>query len=534
MNEWEITPRPLVRKPVKPRKPRETNKPIIAISESEVLLENGELLQFSRLPFLIQTEPSSILVSHNFGGIIRYLDDEFGDNPLWQFRASPVERAAWAPNRKRKAVMRDCVIGYLGFKGPNKKKGHYHYPLSPQTFVLKTVSELRRNIPGEDANIIKLMEWAKEVRDFLLKHKLNLSPTSGGIAAQLLKDDKFYPEARRKVPRRTNAAARGHLPGNFYELYAAEEGKGYHKAAYLDQSNAHHTAAAELQFPDANTLQRRGRHATLEDRSFAKIGTAKYDSLISQHGLFYLAFEAPRFGKADFPHPALPVNGGYSRGYFYSNEIPFLEELKVRIRHIIACWTSPDTDPGLNRYSEWAQEEIEKSSVNSKPWLKPTLLSTYGVLASKPKILEFGYKRAEGGVDKRYPCGSGFLDVKAKASTKMREPLMANVIHRGMIEAQTRMTSLRLARELAKQGFVILAIYADSVFVETTELPLLPPPWRVQDFLTSLHFESATHFTSREISKLPGVPLSRGRGYAIPPRPSRAKAEAAKRGKIAP
>lgn len=540
-SNWEITadeewrgdskddPRPIAKRPVKPRKPRSVHKPIIAISTETILLESGEVLPYSDLPLVIRAQPSSILVAHNFGPIVQFLDRQFGDNPLWQFRAAPVERTAWAPNRKRKATMRDCTISYLGFKGPNKRKGTYHYPLSPKTFVLKTAQELRRGIPESNASTVKLMEWAKEVRDFLDKHKLNLSPTSGGIAAQLLRDSKFYPEDRRKVPRHTNSAARDHLPGNFYQLYAAKEGMGYHKAAYLDQVSAHHTAAKEITFPNANTLRRKGRHSTLKDRSFAKIGSSKFEGLIREYGLFYLAYEAPRFFDGDFPLPTIELRvnhrTGYGTGYFYSNELPYLAELGVRIRHIIACWTSPDADIGLNLYSEWALNEIATAPPDSKPWLKPTLLSTYGVLASKPKVQELGYKHVEGGEKKKYPCGSGFLDVEARVSDKMREPLMSNVIHRGMIEAQTRLTSLRLARRLAKEGHEILAIYADSVFVASSELPFLPEPWRIQEFLTGLHFESATHFTSREISKLPGVSIkgrqAHGGWSGLPARPMR-------------
>jgi hypothetical protein len=498
----------------------------MAIDKEQVLLENGEAFPFSDLPLLIRTQPSSILVASHFGAVIKYLDSEFEGNDLWQFRASPIERSAWAANREgRQAIMKDCVIGYLGFRGENKKKGHYHYPLSPHTFILKSISELRRNIPGENASIVKLMEWAKEIRDFLQQNKLNLSPTSGGIAAQFLRDDRFYPEARRKVPRHTNAKARDHLPGNFYKLYEARANRSVYNAAYLDQSSAHHRAAADLEFPSSNFLRQRGRFHTLEDRSFAKSGTEKFDKLISEYGLFYLAIEIPRFFDKDFPLPECDEKAGYKRGYFYSNELPYLKLLGVRIRHIIAAWTSPVLDVGLNRYAQWAMTQIEQSSTVSKAWLKPTLLSTYGVLAAKPKKLEFGYKQAEGGEPKRYPCGSGFLDVLAKGSDKLREPLMANVIHRGMIEAETRLRSLTLARALAREGHTILAIYADSIFVEgSKQLPLLPPLWRVQDFLTGLKFQSATHFVSLQVSKTPGIPADfRSHARRIPPRPRKQK-----------
>jgi hypothetical protein len=497
----------------------------MAIDREHVLLENGEIFPFDELPILILSEPSSILVAPHFGPVIKYLDDHFGDNELWQFRASPIERSAWAPNRNRQATMKDCLIGYLGFKGKNKKKGHYHYPLSPQTFILKSIGELRRGIPGETATIIKLMEWAKEVRKFLQDNELNLSPTSGGIAAQFLKDERFYAAPRRKVPRRINAKARDHLPGNFYKLYEARENVKVYNAAYLDQISAHHTHAKKIKFPCANELRSRGRYHTLQDRSYARYGTDKFKVLIQQAGLFYLAVEVPHLTSKDFPLPCLEGPTGYRRVFVHSNELSYLSELGVRVRHIIACWTSPKSETGLNKYAEWAIGQIEESTEASKPWLKPTLLSTYGVLAAKPKIMEFGFKHAKNGVPKKYPCGSGFLEVQAKISKTAREPMMANVIHRGMIEAETRLESLRFARRLTKEGHTILAIYADSIFVEDgTPLPLLPPPWRIQNYLTGLKFQSATHFSSVQLEKMPGVPVGlRSHARRIPARPGKKK-----------
>lgn len=524
-NKANTSPVPECSRPVKPRKRKKLDKPIMAIDKDQVLLEDGETYPFSDLPLLVRSQPSSIVVAHHFGEIIRYLDSEFDPNPMWQYRAAPVERTAWAPGRKHKAVMKDCIISYFGFKGERKQAGHYHYTLSPHIFCLKSVNELRKGIPGETATIIKLMKWAVEVREFLQAHDLNLSPTAGGIAAQLLRDEKFYPSARRKVPRHTNAKAREQLPGNYYKLYAAKDNRraDYH-AAYLDQTAAHHTAAKDIAFPSSNTLMRHGRYSTLEDKSFAKSGSAKYDDFISRYGLFYVAFESPRFFDGDFPLPNCGPGGQYHRGFFYSNELAYLKKLKVRIRHIIACWVSPDRDTGLNKYAEWALEQVGKAPEDSKSWLKPTLLSTYGVLAAKPKYLEFGYKHAKGGEPKKYPCGSGFIDVEAKRTSKPREPLVANVIHRGMVEAETRLRSLEYAKELTSYGYTILAVYADSIFVESNkDLPFIEPPWRVQEYLTHLKFDSATHFTSQEISKTPGLPANWRNRAKLPPRPTKGR-----------
>lgn len=522
------TPRPAPNRPVKPRKPYTLGMPIMAIHGKEVLLETGEILDYTKLPELIVSQPSSIVVAHLVGHIVRDLDEIFDGNPLWQFRASPVEREVWGPNRKYKTTIRDTTINFFGFKGKNKKKGHYHYPISPMTFCLKTVDDLRRKLPEEINTLQKLMLWGIDLRSFLQEHELRLSPTAGGVATQLLRDSRFYPNNRRKVPLHTNRKGREQLPGNFYKLYGAEdtwekmkEGKlGGYRATYLDQISAHHSAAKDLWFPNANTLRRRGRFSTLTDKPYARQGTEKFDTLIKQHGLFYLAIECPRFLKNAFPLPECGVKDGYTTGYFYSNELSYLLELGVRVRHIIACWTSPDVEIGLNKYAEWALRRIKESDAERKPWLKPTLLSTYGVLAAKPKKLEFGYKQADNAFETKYPCGSGFLTVQARRMKKMHEMPSANVVHRGMIEAETRLRSLELAKSLTQEGHNILAIYADSVFVEGgKQLPLLSYPWRIQDHLTDLRFESATHFSSRELTKQPGIPSGLRKPARIPARP---------------
>lgn len=505
---------------VKPRKARYIHRPIIAVDRNHVMLEDGELFPFADLPKIIATQPSSIIVAINMGMVVRFLDNELRDDPSWQFRAVPTQHTTWGTVGKRKIHTKECIVTYFGFRGANKRKGHYHYPLSPQSFLQKTLKDI---YPGNEPNIIRLMEWGKDVRRFLEKHSLNLSPTSGGVAAQFLKDKKFYPEARRKVPKKTNEFARRQLPGNYYELFHAKDNYHRFKATYLDQNAAHHSAAAKIEFPDANTLYRRGRYSTLDDQSYARAGTPKFERLIKEKGLFYLAYEAPRFGKNDFPLPQLDSNRhGYGRGYFYSNELPYLASLKVRIRHIIACWTSPDIDQGLNKFAEWAKDEIKQAEPKSRKWLKPTLLSTYGVLAAKPKVMESGYRDCKNGIDNQYPLGSGFIDVQSKSCKKPREPNFANVIHRGMIEAQTRIESLSMAKQLAHEGHTILAIYADSVFVTAgKDLPLLPSLWKIEQHLTHLQFQDATHFSSLEISKQPGIPHDfRKRARHLPPRPS--------------
>jgi hypothetical protein len=463
-------------------------------------LEDGQVYEQTELPALIQTQPSSIVIAHHVGHVIRDLDAALRDNPRWQFRATPIRRELYKPNGKiSKTFIRQTVIAYFGFQRSSpRERGHYHYPLSPMLFTDQSVHDIR---PGDEPIALKLIEWGKDVRGFCADYGLTVSPTKAGLAGQLLKDSRWYPEDRRKVPQSTNAKVRPKLPGNYYEL-SADEGR-YYKASYLDQSNAHHAAAQSIQFPCANTLRARGRFSSLENKPYTRKPQG--------YGLFYGQISVPHFPRNVFPPVCMRGRTGTTRlAFFYSNEIADIYAVGGRINYIIASWTSPEAETGLNQYATWAIERLRESDRERRNWLKPTLLATYGLLGAKPKFQEYGYRQAKGNVVlEDYPVGSGFLQVKARKTTKAHEPSIANGIHLGMIQAETRQRSLQLARSLAAVGHKVLAIYADSVFVrEGRPLPLLEPPWKIQAHLTGLRFLNPTAFTSRELTKLPGVPLA--------------------------
>lgn len=515
----EDSPRPDPPRVVKPRRLGYVHRPLIAVDKDTVLTERGEVFTLSDLPTLTLTEPSSIVVCHHPASMVRELDKVLGENPLWQFRATPVERDCHGVNKKHVGKIRDTTISFFGLKGKNKKAGKYHYPVSPTSIALLTANEIRRSIPEPTDTVFKLMEWGKDLREFLREQDLVLRPTAGGIAGQLLRDKRFYPDPRRKVPKRHNAAAREYLPGNYYRLYHATPQYPY-RATYLDQKNAHHNAASSIAFPHSDGLRAKGRFHSLQG-SYVKHHSRHFERVIAEYGLFYLTLEVPQLDALrDFALPCLGYKAGTKNAYVFSNELPYLRELGVRVRHIIASWTSREHETGLNRYAEWAGEEVAGADTARKPWLKPTLLAPYGILAAKPKHVAFGYKQAKNSVEKQYPASPGFLTVQEKRQEHKSEPPTANVIARGMIEAETRLRSLRLARELTRQGHTVLAVYADSVFVTSdTELPLLPEPWRVEAHLTNLRFHSSTAFSSNELTKTPGVPKGKRIGRRLPPRP---------------
>jgi hypothetical protein len=501
---------------VKPRRIGYTHLPIIALGDS-ILTERGEVFSLAELPRLIASEPRSILVGPHMGRTVQWLDDELDDNPRWQFRLNPVKREMWSCSRQRQiGVLHQSVCTFLGFQRKNgHDQNHYHYPLDPQWFCRYSIYEL---MPGPEPVEMKLMDWAKDVRSFLKENDIPVKPTSGGVAGALLRDTRFYPEPRRKVPRATNDRIRPQLPGNFYRLYAGAVGERY-DAYYLDQSSAHHRAARRIAFPCANGIVARGHFrnvsedGTPADKPWLRAGTLAFERVINRHrGIFFVKLYLP----PELPHIFAPPcmdyplhwtgKGGTRTAWVYSNELDYIRECGGDIRYIIAAWTSTETERGLNAYAGWSLDQLDNAAEARKRWMKTTLLSTYGILATTPKEVEFAFKRAKGGDDKLYPLGTGRVPVKAKTLAGEREVPIANVIHRGMVEAETRLSCLTLATDLHAQGLTILGVYADSVFVLADKpLPLLPSPWRLQEQLTGLEFLSATSFTSRQLTKLPGV-----------------------------
>lgn len=522
-----IFPEPV--RTVKPRKPDVSWLPVIAVSQESgaVLVERtGRVFPICDLPELLLGEPTSLVVTHDAARLVHELtavfDPESGTRPHedWQFRVTPVKRTfhrGHDPMQLQTTTL-NTVVGFFGFAPPMnmdtgkrmKRRGRYFYPVDPFQFAKRGVNEL---VSDEVAltGISKLLAWGVDVREWCGEHELRIAATPGGIAAQLLRDTRFYPTARRKVPRATNDRARFALPGNHYRLYG--ETFTEYNGTYIDMKSAHHHCASVVQFPHADTLMARGRfHVTettfttaLTTDPWAKIGSPTYQRIMESHGLLLVHLTAHKIGKGVHPHPALETPG-HRLAWLYTNELPLIAEQGGIVDGIEAAWVSWQTDPGLNHYASWAMTETALSAADRKRWLKPLLLATYGLLAAKPRIMEFGYAQAIGGITKEYPAGNGTLTVKAKQGEKLLEMNTTNVIHRGMIEAECRMQTIRLAATLTAHKLEVLQLYADSVIVASGPLPLLPAPWIVKGTLTNLVFFDSTSFIADELVKLPGVP----------------------------
>lgn len=476
---------------VKPRTSKAKRLPIIAVSQGEVLVERtGEVYGIAQLPLVVMSEDSSILVSNRMGTHILQLHKAFSDSDNFQYRLTPVYRDAQPGTKSHgRAMLQDTITTLVGFPGK------YHHPIDPHSFAGDHVQNiLDRDLP----ETLLLMEWAQHVRRFCQNNDLKIKSSSGGLAAQLLKDPRFYPSPRRKAPQLINEKVRERLPGNYYRLL-----KKGRKATYIDMENAHHNLAQRIEFPCVNTLYAYGYFSSENPKPYAKRGSRRFNELIKRPGLFHIRMTVPRMRKDMFPPPYME-RPGLKSCWVYSNELDMIKKLGGYIEIIHAAIVADEKDEGLSKYAEWAIKEL-KERPEQKPWLKPVLHAAYGILAARPRKLEVGWRRAKG-EDDVFPVGGQMIPVKVIRSKKAQESRIVNAIHRGMIEAEQRKQALALASYLQSEGGRILCIYADSLFVDMPTMPLLPAPWKVKVDVHNLEFQNATHFTSDELVRLPGIP----------------------------
>lgn len=447
-----------------------------------------------------RTQPI-ILVCENPQRVLSAVQDYYRDDPEFNFKLTPkihqnFLHVADGVVKEPKIKQIDNKVGFFGFRDANRKTKYFH-PLSPHDFL--DFREYETDLPVN----VRLYKFGGTIRVFMRRNHMRFSPTRAGLASQLLRDKRFYPRDRRKVPKATNEKARLALPGNFYQALAKPNGNI--RVYIIDQQNAHHYAAETVSLPNANYLFGRGRFGTSSDSPYARNGSELFGRLLSEYGLYRVRASVPQYHKGYVPPWIEGAKYGVQSFYLFSNEIEFAVEMGVQIRSISHCWTSPTIDTGIPKFSQWAQQYINEHPTH-KPWVKPLLLSAYGLLGQRPRKIESGFWRSDSGVEKTYFLGGKPIKMKHMESKREMQAPIANVIHRGMIEAETRKLSIRLARKLSDEGHTIVAIHADAVIVrdDGQNLPILPPPWRVKEILYQFEMVDKVSYISENRSVLPG------------------------------
>lgn len=370
------------------------------------------------------------------------------------------------------------------------------------------------------------------VRDFCDDAGIEVRCTAGAIAGQFLTDPRFYPNARRKVPRATNDRVREFLPGNYYSLTVVPKGEDEYTAYYFDQHSAHHYHASRLALPHSDELYAYGRYMDVARCVFNGVWDG-FCGLYCCDLRVPLDRTTPRWLR-DWLHHSIGESSILEKRYVYSNELPHLYDHGYTVVGVRAAWGSHKRDIGLNKYARWAMQTLDEHP--GQPWLKRLLLATYGVLATTPKDHLSLYARAKKGDIASVRIGSEvFTGHKIQQRVKL-EPRIANVLHRGMIEAACRSDSIGFATQLEGQGYRVLSIYSDAVIVEVNDdlpVPALPDPWRLKRTLHHLQFINQQAYKSAEESKIPGGVgreilkyIQQSKGHAPRPRnPKWAKTE---------
>lgn len=454
-----------------------------------ILCEDGKTK--GNIPQYVRNAEPTVFVATDPSVFLAQLQDAFQYDPTWHYTLTRTNQEIMGMGMAR------VKLRTFGFRGEGVRKQRLHQCWDPRGV---SPTPFHRFIEG-DVTHESVMEWAMDVREWARSQDLELRNAFAGYASQLLRDPRFYPHPRRKVPRATNEKARPSLPGNLIQLYV-KPGPTPHDVTAIDQRSAHHRIAQNVPIPSANTLYARGYYGDPEgaEDPWAQRGTRQYQRTIRQPGLIYAGVHSRRTLAGEYRLPVQDFQG-YQRVFLYTNMVPFLEATGSHVECIYAAWTSNTADTGLARYGAWAQQQIENAPPHRRSWLKPLLHSTYGLLAARPRPLEIGHRQAKGGKHDQFLLGAREFPVRMIA-LKDWQPITANVIQRGVIESETQLRSLRMAQSLQRAGCRVLHIHTDGLHVDG-QLPLLPDDWAVSA-LTRVTYLDRVSWVSEERTCLPG------------------------------
>ena len=475
---------------VTPRKRTYRHMNIVAIADELIVTEDGEL--HDDIPqFYLHAEPT-VTVTLDPSGLLATLHAAFKDHPGWRYTLYRTH------NTDGDGSIARVKLTTFGVRAEGKRKSRLHQCWDPR--AVSSASSARFLDAGDHASLLR---WACDVRDWARDNDLELRNAFAGYSAQLLRDPRFYPENRRRVPRLTNERARPALPGNLITL-AVTPGPTSYQVTGVDQVRAHHRIVQEIPLPSSNHLFARGYFPDPEaaEGYWATRDSTLYQNVLRRHhGLLYVGLTSRLSTKSERGlRLPLQEHQGFKRAYVWTNQLSYLESTGTLIEGVFAAWTSTSVDDGLPRYGAFAENQIQSATPARRKWLKPLLHSTYGLLAARPRPMEVGH-RPDGTFHRTFLLGAREFPVKT-AKLDAVAPNFTNVIQRGMIEAETQLRSLLMARYLTEQGCEVLHVHADGLHV-TGQLPLLPDSWAVS-LLSDVIYVDRVSWVAHERVCLPG------------------------------
>jgi hypothetical protein len=505
---------------VKPRRTGYKHRPIITVVQGVGLTEQGEIVR--NLPLFATSMEPHIWCAFDVLSIMEPMREWFSDVDwfTWDFTDSR------DPDLKGAPYMSHAKLSSFGFHSRSKSNGKrrkarhmvwepsrmFSDPSAAARFLCNTHEDLRR--------------FAIDVREWCREQDLQLRATLPSLAAQLLRDPRFWPHDRGRVPRATNEAIRRALPG-VHQRRLAPLHQTIPLAVGLDQRRAYHRAAQEVPTPDPTTMHARGYfNEPMDAPLWCRPDDVLYQRTVSQPGVVAVRATARPARNGELRLPAVDALKG-KRGVIllWTNELQYAIDTGLKVEGLTAAWTSSQIDTGLPLYGAFAEGEIDAASDFRASWLKPTLHSAYGMLGSRQREM-IRLSRFGRGVPTMVLLQGQPFPVR-RGAARTGASMVTNVAMLGVLQAEIRRRTLALAADLTDRGCDVLHVHADGLHVKAGPLPFTPPGWTAAP-VTRLVYEDDVSWLSDERDVLPGrdtrmrVELRRHHAYLMAQRRSAA------------
>lgn len=468
------------------------------------LTENGEVVK--NLPLFAYNSEPHLWITWEPIEVARAMRDFFGKHPWFCLGGTdavdpdPVTVASQTGNPKGHI----CTFGFHSRHGgdaPDRRKSARHVILYP-TRMMSDKKKARELVSNDHRS---LQRFLSDVREWCKGQDIPLNKTLAGIGSSLIRDPRFWPEGRGKVPRQTNERIRPYLPGVHNELYVPAN-TIHDTVIALDQRRAYHTIAQEIPTPDPSTLFARGRFNTPDTHKiWTEPGRPVYERITKQPGLLAVRGVSRPTRTGETRLPAIDFTGSKTV-FLWSNELALAKRQGFVVEGLTAAWTSNEPDMGLPKYGRWALEQINGSSDYRRQWLKPTLHSTYGLFGAKPRTLHL--VEHNGTTDEMVTWY--FRGYRFEFHLRVMEdtlPQFANSAMLGVLQAEVRSRTLTLATDLTETGATVLHTHADGLHIVADQLPLIDvftnDRWTA-DTLTHLAYADRVSYVCEEKMVLPG------------------------------
>lgn len=462
--------------------------------------DTGELHSSLSLSLLLTTGNGGIIAGRNLYPVLSSLSSSIRADTGWTMIV----------HAQQQKVKRDRVGGIIYYSRlsyrPPKIGGRKNRRRPPAIKWLVLNLELFSESDDIEAS-------ARSIVKLCLDRGIRPRYSPGTISSALLRASPAWESGRGPAPRFISEAARPNLPGNLYLL--RHRYKSAARALYIDQSSSHHTIASQIPLPHPAYLRARGRFRSVEAHGLIPNVTDRWlgnIDLLTLHrhiGVIVATVEIDALGPTETHlYPKWAQKSGTRQVWIWTPELRLIER-RIRIVKVTAALTSFRADPVLSEYAQWSLDEIRRISHTA---IKPALLAAYGMLAVRSREsfnthTIHGRSRPPRAEEVRFPLVDGAV-FRSTVEGK-RTPVIQNVVARGVIEAECQVRSLELARELESMKMKVLQIYADGIIVETDQVPILPPNWRVTAELTNLIARNPSSVLSDNLVKLPGIPNGR-------------------------